>query len=128
MQLFGLLSLIIIFKFFIALVGLALGSFSSSGGIGGDCFCCLGVGGGKVFLRVVMAVVVVVKIMKVVVVAMVQRVALTRYYTRLTAAAGDSPDTNIVLGKYHPPSKNLPEQNLGKPAKIEAKKDIHIFF
>ena len=30
----------------------------------------------------------------------VRRVALTRLYTRLTAAAGDPPDTNIVLAEY----------------------------
>ena len=55
----------------------------------------------------------------------VRRVALTRLYTRLTAAAGDPPDTNIVLGEYQATSENLPELNGGKPAKTEAKKEIH---
>ena len=52
----------------------------------------------------------------------VRRVALTRLYTQLMAAAGDPPDTNIVLGEYLAISENLPEMNKGKPAKIEAKK------
>ena len=30
----------------------------------------------------------------------VRREALIRLYTRLTAVAGDPPDTNIVLGEY----------------------------
>ena len=54
----------------------------------------------------------------------VRRVALTRLYTRLTAAAGDPPDTNIVLAKFQATSENLPELNGGKPAKAEAKKEI----
>ena len=55
----------------------------------------------------------------------VRRVALTRLYNRLMAAAGDPPDTNIVLAEYQATSKNLPELNGGKPAKAEAKKEIH---
>ena len=55
----------------------------------------------------------------------VRKVALTRLYTRLTAAAGDPPNTIIVLAKYQATSKNLPEVNGGKPAKAEAKKEIH---
>ena len=55
----------------------------------------------------------------------VRRVALTRPYTRLTAAAGDPPDTNIVLGEYQATSENLPELNEGKPTTTEAKQ---IFF
>ena len=55
----------------------------------------------------------------------VRRVALTRLYTRLPAAAGDPPDTNIVLGDYQATSENLAELNGGKPAKTETKKEIH---
>ena len=55
----------------------------------------------------------------------VRRVALTRLHTRLTAAAGDPPDTNVVLAEYQATSKNLPELNGGKPAMAEAKKEIH---
>ena len=55
----------------------------------------------------------------------VRRVAQTRLYTRLMAAAGDPPDTNIVLGDYQATSENLPELNGGKPAKIETKKELH---
>ena len=40
-------------------------------------------------------------------------------------AAGDPPDTNIVLAEYQATSENLPELNGGKPAKAEAKKEIH---
>ena len=40
-------------------------------------------------------------------------------------AAGDPPDNNIVLGEYQATSKNLPELNIGKLAKTEAKKEIH---
>ena len=54
----------------------------------------------------------------------VRRVALTRLYTQLTVAAGDPPDTN-VLGEHQATSENLPELNEGKPAKTEAKKEIH---
>ena len=36
---------------------------------------------------------------------------------------GDPPDTNIVLGEYQATSENLPELNVGKPAKTEAKKE-----
>ena len=39
----------------------------------------------------------------------VRRKALTRHYTRLTAAAVDPTDTNIVLGEYQATSENLPE-------------------
>ena len=52
----------------------------------------------------------------------VRRAALTCLYTRLTAAAGDPPDTNIVLGEYHTTSENWSELNGGKPAKTEANK------
>ena len=52
----------------------------------------------------------------------VRRVALTRLNTRLTAVAGDPPDTNIVLCEYQATSENLPELNGGRPAKTEAKK------
>ena len=55
----------------------------------------------------------------------VRRVALTRHYTQLTAAARDPPDTNRVLDEYQATSKNLPELNREKPAKAEAKKEIH---
>ena len=55
----------------------------------------------------------------------IRRVALTRLYTRLTPAAGDPPDTIIVLGEYQATSENLPELKGGKPAKTEAKKEIH---
>ena len=55
----------------------------------------------------------------------VRRVALTRLYTRLTAAAGDPPDTNIVFCEYQATLENLPELNGGKPAKTEAKKEKH---
>ena len=55
----------------------------------------------------------------------VRRVALTRLYNRLTAAAGDPPDTNIVLAEYQATPENLPELSGGKPAKAEAKKKIH---
>ena len=48
--------------------------------------------------------------------AKVRRVALTRLYTRLTAAAGDPADTNLVLGEYQATSENLPELNIGKSA------------
>ena len=51
----------------------------------------------------------------------VRRVALTRLNTLLTAAVGDPPDTNIVLGEYQATSENFPELNGGKPAKTEAK-------
>ena len=44
-------------------------------------------------------------------------------YTRLTAAAGDPPDTNIVFCEYQTTSENLPELKGGKPAKTEAKKE-----
>ena len=40
-------------------------------------------------------------------------VALTFLYTRLTAAAGDPTNTNIVLGNYQTTSENLPELNGG---------------
>ena len=39
--------------------------------------------------------------------------------------AVDPPDTNIVLAEYQATSENLPELNRGKPAKPEAKKEIH---
>ena len=39
------------------------------------------------------------------------------------APAGDPSNTNIVLGEYQATSENLPEQNLGKPAKTEAKNE-----
>ena len=55
----------------------------------------------------------------------VQRVALTQFYTRLTAAAGDPPKTNIILGKYQATSENLLELNVGKQSKTAAKKEIH---
>ena len=55
----------------------------------------------------------------------VRRVALTRLYTRLTAVAGDPPDTNIILSEYQATSENLLELNVGKPAKTKAKKEIH---
>ena len=57
--------------------------------------------------------------------ARVRRVALTRFYARLTVAAGDPPDTNIVLGEYQATSENLPELNVGKQTKTEAKKEKH---
>ena len=49
----------------------------------------------------------------------VRRVALTHLYNRLTAAAGDPPDTNIVLGEYQATSENLSELNGEKPAMTE---------
>ena len=55
----------------------------------------------------------------------VRRVALTRINTRLTPAARDPPNNNIVLGEYQATSENLPELNGGKQAKTEAKKEIH---
>ena len=55
----------------------------------------------------------------------VRRVALTRLYTRLTAAAGDPPDANIVFCEYQATLENLPELNGGKPAKTKAKKEKH---
>ena len=59
------------------------------------------------------------------VVTSVRRVALTRLYTRLTAAAGDPPDTNIVFCKYQAILENLPELNGGKPGRTKAKKEKH---
>ena len=53
----------------------------------------------------------------------VRRVARTRLYTRLTAAAGDPPDTKIVFCEYQATSENLPELNGGKSAKTVAKKE-----
>ena len=47
---------------------------------------------------------------------MVRRVVLTRR---------DPPNTNIVLAEYQATSENLPELNGGKPAKAEAKKEVH---
>ena len=61
------------------------------------------------------------------VIGRVRRIELTLLYTRLTAAAGDPPDTNIVLGEYQATSENLPELNGGKPANTEAKKEIFFF-
>ena len=55
----------------------------------------------------------------------VRRVAVIRLYTRLTAAAGDPPDTNLVLGEYQATSENLPELSGGKPVKTESRKEIH---
>ena len=37
----------------------------------------------------------------------------------------DPPDTNIILAEYQATSENLPELNGRKPAKAEAKKEIH---
>ena len=45
--------------------------------------------------------------------------------TRLTAAAGDPPDTCIVIAKYQVTSENVSELNGGKPAKTESMKEIH---
>ena len=55
----------------------------------------------------------------------VRRVALIRLDTQFTAAAGDPPDTNIVIAKYQVTSENLSELNGGKPAKTESMKEIH---
>ena len=55
--------------------------------------------------------------------AKVRRVALTRLYTRLTAAAGDPPDTNIIFAEYRVTLENLPKLKEEKPTKIEAKKE-----
>ena len=55
----------------------------------------------------------------------VRRVALTWPYARLTAATGDPPNTNIILGEHQANSENLLELNVGKQAKTEAKKEIH---
>jgi len=44
----------------------------------------------------------------------IRLVALTRFYTRLTAAAGDPPNTNIFLSEYQATSENLLELNVGK--------------
>ena len=52
----------------------------------------------------------------------VRRVALTPFYTRLTAAAGDPPNTNIFLREYQATSENLLELSIGKRAKTKAKK------
>ena len=53
------------------------------------------------------------------------RVTLTRLYTWLTAAAGDLPDTIVIVIEYGVTSENLHKLELGKPAKLEAKKQIH---
>ena len=50
----------------------------------------------------------------------IRRVALTLLYTRLTAAAGDPPDTNIIFAEYRVILENLPKLKEGKPTKIEA--------
>ena len=42
------------------------------------------------------------------------------------AAAADPPNTNIVLGEYQATSEILPELNVGKPDKTEAKKEIQL--
>ena len=55
----------------------------------------------------------------------VRRVALTRFYTWLTAAAGDPQNTSIFLREYQAISENLLELNVGNRAKTEAKKEIH---
>ena len=54
----------------------------------------------------------------------IRRVALTLLYTRLTAAAGDPPDTNIIFAEYRVTLENLPKLKEGKPTKIEARKEI----
>ena len=57
----------------------------------------------------------------------VRRAALTRHYTRLTAAAVDPPDTNIVLGEYQATSENLPElkgENQPRIKQTSAMKEI----
>ena len=54
----------------------------------------------------------------------IRRVTLTRLYNRPTVAAGDPPNTNIVLGKYQATSENLLELSVGKPAKTEANNEI----
>ena len=53
------------------------------------------------------------------------RVTLTRLYTWLTAAAGDPPDTIVIVIEYGVTSENLHKLELGKPAKLEVKKQIH---
>jgi hypothetical protein len=53
------------------------------------------------------------------------RVTLTRLYTWLTAAAGDLPYTIEIVIEYGVTSENLHKLELGKPAKLEVKKQIH---
>ena len=54
----------------------------------------------------------------------IRRVALTLLYTRLTAAAGDPPDTNIIFAEYRVTLENFPKLKVEKPTKIEARKEI----
>ena len=53
------------------------------------------------------------------------RVTLTRLYTWLKEAAGDLPDTIVIVIEYGVTSENLHKLELGKPAKLEVKKQIH---
>ena len=53
----------------------------------------------------------------------IRRVALTLLYTRLTAAAGDPPDTNIIFAEYRVTLENFPKLKVEKPTKIEARKE-----
>ena len=54
----------------------------------------------------------------------IRRVALTLLYTRLTAAAGDPPDTNIIFAEYRVTLENFSKLKVEKPTKIEARKEI----